>query len=785
MTTVSKAQGTASQVPPPRPAAGLPRPCIRLYTETLLVDRADGFLAQFIEADTPVIQLSFDYGGTRIAADDPRPSFFAGGSGAMMKVARNADAERQARYLLESLGAVELACIDGVSPTVQSKADYLIHIDGDVDTLCSFGAYALPQLRRLGWHVEVEDSYPVHVVDASAPWYASVTEEQRSDWFSLELGTEIDGSRINLLPVLLELLEGTSASSLEGLARRSRRFVALPLGDKRYLPVPPERLRVLVGVLMELYRAGGPQHALSFPAMQAGALAHLDEVFAAAETPLVWSGSSRARDRGHAISAVPAVGDVPPPGKLRATLRPYQREGLAWLQNLRANKVGGVLADDMGLGKTLQTIAHLALERESGRMDQPALVVAPTSLVGNWRRELRKFAPHLRTLVIHGANRHGLWDLVGVHDVVLTSYPILVRDLERFRAHPFYYLILDEAQTIKNPRSRTHRAAAELCAEHRLCLSGTPLENNLGELWALFDFLMPGLLGDAESFRRAFRVPIERGGCDARMTALRELVAPFILRRMKNAVAKELPGKTEIVLPVGLASAQRELYESIRVSAHADVRHAIRQKGMSASTIAILGALMKLRQVCCDPRLVAVERAREVKTSAKYDALFELLGRQLAHGRRVLIFSQFTSMLALIAEGLRARHLDYVVLTGSTADRQKPIDAFEGGAADVFLISLKAGGTGLNLTSADTVIHYDPWWNPAVQAQATDRAYRIGQTRPVFVYNLIVAGSVEERMMQLQQHKRELANGVLGTGSDTSFGLSSTEVEDLFSPMPG
>jgi SNF2 family DNA or RNA helicase len=347
------------------------------------------------------------------------------------------------------------------------------------------------------------------------------------------------------------------------------------------------------------------------------------------------------------------------------------------------------------------------------------------------------------------------------------------------------YLVLDEAQAIKNARSQAARCVKSIEARHRVALSGTPIENHLGELWSIFDFAMPGLLGSEQQFKIFYASPIESGGDEERAAALRATVAPYVLRRMKEQVAPELPPKTELVRSVELSGKQRELYESIRLAAHTDVRAAIRKKGFQASTVAILDALMKLRQLCCDPRLVPGEAARFVRESAKLDQLMELLDRQLADGRRVLIFSQFTSMLALIAKQLEARRVKYSVLTGSTLNRDKAVAFFERGDANVFLISLKAGGTGLNLVSADTVIHYDPWWNPAAQEQATDRAYRIGQNKPVFVYRLIVAGSVEERMLALQDHKRRLANAVIGTGAGegSSRIIREAEVEHLLAPL--
>jgi SNF2 family DNA or RNA helicase len=475
---------------------------------------------------------------------------------------------------------------------------------------------------------------------------------------------------------------------------------------------------------------------------------------------------------------------VQPPSGLRATLRPYQAEGVAFLQRLRAEDGGGVLADEMGLGKTLQTIAHFCVEHAEGRLTSPALVVAPTTLVGNWARECAKFAPELRVVILHGPERRARWSEVPKAHVVVTTYPVLVRDEEYFATQPFHLVVLDEAQAIKNARSQARRALEGLQASSRLCLTGTPVENHLGELWSLFDWLTPGLLGDELAFRRFWRQPIESQGDVERLAALREMVGPHVLRRLKRDVARELPPKTELSVPVELGGKQRELYEAIRVAAHADVRRAIRSKGLAASTVTILDALTKLRQICCDPRLLPMETARSARESAKLEALMALLGEQLAGGHRALVFSQFTSMLALIAEALTARDVRYLLLTGATRERQRVVDAFEAGNADVFLISLKAGGTGLNLVSADTVVHYDPWWNPAAQAQATDRAYRIGQKRPVFVHNLYVAGSVEERVLALQQKKRWLSNALLGDAASQGP-ISEGEIDALFAPLEG
>ncbi len=756
-------------------------PVLRLKTETLLMPGAGLLGSDYHERELPVLQLFFDYDGVRIAADDDdTDGFFVARGNSVIKVFRNEDLEKQAQCLLEGFGAVELRCLGEMSAN-DTEAQYLVSVSDNVHALCSFTAYAVPQLRSLGWQVEIDDEYPYQVVDPQAQWYANVEEDgARDDWFSLELGVELDGNRINLLPGLLELLnESSGQQSLSSLLRTPAKFRALRVDDNHYVVIPPQRLKKLLWVLEELYEQG---NEIGFNRTSAASVSALDEAFEddGHQCRLQWQGNKEIVSRGRSLRAVAPTQGQPVPG-LQATLRPYQQEGLDWLQRLRANSAGGVLADDMGLGKTLQTISHLAKEKVEGRMDRPSLVILPTSLVGNWQREIKKFAPFVRTCVIHGARRAESYGQMRRSDVVITTYPILVRDIERFRESEYHFLILDEAQAIKNARSLAKSAALSLVARHKLCLTGTPVENNLGELWSLFDFLMPGFLGEPQAFRNRYQTPIEKDGNERRLQQLRSRVAPFILRRMKTTVAKDLPPKTELVRAIDLSGDQRDLYESIRIAAHSEVRQVIKKKGLAASTVAILDALMKLRQVCCDPRLISSGVASHVKASAKYDFLMDFLLQQLEQGHRILIFSQFTQMLALIAQGLTKAGLPHTALTGATADRQAKCDEFERGDTDVFLISLKAGGTGLNLTSADTVVHYDPWWNPAAQAQATDRAYRIGQTRPVFVYNLIVASSVEERMLKLQKRKQHLADTILSGQSNHS--LTEDDIDDLFRPL--
>jgi len=390
-------------------------------------------------------------------------------------------------------------------------------------------------------------------------------------------------------------------------------------------------------------------------------------------------------------------------------------------------------------------------------------------------------------LCLHGPKRAELYAQIGEYDLLLTTYALLPRDAVALRRQTYALLILDEAQNIKNASSKAAQVARELPARQRLCLTGTPLENHLGELWSQFHFLMPGWLGDAKSFARDYRTPIEKHGDSARLAQLSARIKPFMLRRTKDRVARELPPKTEIVQLVELTQSQRDLYETVRLAMDGKVREEIAHKGIARSQIAILEALLKLRQVCCDARLLKSEalpdKPIKAEHSGKLSLLLDMLAELFDEGRRVLLFSQFTSMLRLIEMELQRRKIPYALLTGATKDRRTPVHEFQAGKLPIFLISLKAGGAGLNLTAADTVIHYDPWWNPAAEAQASDRAYRIGQDKPVFVYKLIARGTVEEKIQRLQQAKAALASGVLLDGAPSEWRLSESDIAGLFAPL--
>ncbi|MBC8095390.1 MAG: DEAD/DEAH box helicase, partial [Akkermansiaceae bacterium] len=473
----------------------------------------------------------------------------------------------------------------------------------------------------------------------------------------------------------------------------------------------------------------------------------------------------------------------PPLGSLESVLRPYQKEGVAWLHFLRENGFGGILADEMGLGKTLQTLAYLAtVNREP---DRPTLVVCPTSLVFNWLAESAKFTPHLKTLRLHGPDRHALFEKIAESDLVVTSYALVRRDAEKYRGIEFDTVVLDEAQHIKNRQTQNAQAVKAIRSKHRLVLTGTPMENSVLDLWSIFDFLMPGYLGAAADFKERYEIPITRERNVESQARLGRRLRPFILRRMKRDVAKDLPEKLEQVAYCELTDEQRTVYQQIMEMSRKEVMDAVGAQGVAKSRMVVLNALLRLRQICCDLRLLKLEEKGKPVTdeaSGKLEMFGELLDEALDGGHRVLVFSQFVSMLALLKDRLTRDGVEFCYLDGSTSNRAEVVSRFQTTATiPVFLISLKAGGVGLNLTGADTVIHFDPWWNPAVEDQATDRAHRIGQTRVVTSYKLIARDTVEEKILTLQNRKREIIKGTLEGEESLTEALSWEEIQELFS----
>ena len=472
-----------------------------------------------------------------------------------------------------------------------------------------------------------------------------------------------------------------------------------------------------------------------------------------------------------------------PTDSFKGELRHYQLEGLTWLQFLRKHSLAGILADDMGLGKTVQTLAHLAMEKDLGRAKKPILIISPTSLVTNWHSEIKKFTPSLSVLILQGTERPNEKEVLAQHDIILTTYSVILHDQPLLEQLSYYYIILDEAQWIKNANTKAFATVTQLETEHRLCLTGTPMENHLGELWSLFHFLLPGYLGNQKSFNKLFRQPIERDNDAARRLALQKRIAPFLLRRAKSVVAADLPPKNEMIQLIDMNEEQATLYESIRLSVGNKIQKILAQKGFAQSHIEILDALLKLRQACCDPRLVKLASAQSIAQSAKLEYLLSILPEMIEEGRKILLFSTFTSMLSLIEPELKTLGIPYVLLTGNTKDRQTPVSRFQNGEVPLFLLSLKAGGTGLNLTAADTVIHYDPWWNPAAENQASDRAHRIGQNKAVFIYKLITRGSVEEKIIHLQQKKQMLLNDIFANDASAGGRLEASDLQYLLAPM--
>jgi superfamily II DNA or RNA helicase len=715
--------------------------------------------------------LDFDYDGYRLDGLPSATQTLIERNKEWTRVRRNSEFEQSAIDTLKQHGFYADAALGNTPQPIRLKPQQASRLGDSIDCWAGFIDTGVDQLRELGWRIEIDASFELRF--ESGDWQAEIEEiENSNDWFSLRFDLTIENETLPLAPLLIPLL----GSDLDELPE----VILLPIGDHRYLRLPSERIRPFLNTLAELYGLAKPdaEGVLKISRFDAISVDRL------AEHGVAMKGAKRLRELARQLKDFDGIKAVAPPPELHAELRPYQQSGLNWLQFLREYQFGGILADDMGLGKTVQTLAHLLVEKQAGRLKQPALVVAPTSLMGNWAREAERFTPQLRVVVLQGTQRHQKFDRIETSDLVLTTYPLLVRDQETLLSRSFHSVILDEAQAIKNPKTRMAEMVRKLDCQHRLCLTGTPLENHLGELWAIFDFLMPGFLGANRDFTSLYRTPIEKQGNVERQQSLAQRVQPFLLRREKDQVASELPPKTEIQQTVRLEGKQAELYESIRVAMDKRVREAINSKGLGGSHITILDALLKLRQVCCDPRLLKLEQARHTSQSAKLELLMDLLPEQLEEGRRIILFSQFTSMLALIEAELKQRGIAYTKLTGQTRHRDAAIQRFREGEVNLFLISLKAGGTGLNLTEADTVILYDPWWNPAVEAQAIDRAHRIGQDKPVFIYRLTVSGSVEEKMLAMQERKRALAKGIYSakSGEDTPL-LNAESLQNLFAPI--
>ena len=729
------------------------------------------------------VRLAFAYGTVSLSGRDSEAVVRRVQGSRLVEIERHRAEELAAMERMEGLGLVPAGDCEGLPwelAEVLPDDAWLFPGAGytgalEVNTPARWLAMR-PRLQQEGFVIDYAPSFPFEVLDEAPQWYVQATPDRKRQKFALEIGLQVDDKRVDLLPAVMEAIAEQQLALIAQTNEAADAVWYAPLDERRRVPVKLATLRALLAPISEYLER--PRPRLHLPWSQAGRLEELAESLpdgAVMDAPArLKSLATRLREAAeHAGDAVPAgfVGE----------LRPYQREGLRWLNALAAAGLGGVLADDMGLGKTVQLLVHVLALKEAGALPHPVLVVAPTSLLPNWESETARYAPGLSRLTVHGPQRAGALKNVSGYDLVLTSYALLPRDLSVHRRQHYGLLVLDEAQQVKNPRTQARRAALALRAERCVCLTGTPLENHLGELWSQLDLAVPGLLGDERGFRQHYRIPIEKNADPQAQARLNRRIAPFILRRSKADVATELPPKTEITRRVVFEGRQRRFYDGLRADLVEELREVIAQRGIEHSGIVVLDALLKLRQVCCDPRLVKLESARSVNESAKFEMLMEMLPELIAEGRRILLFSQFTEMLGLVAAELDKRKITYTTLTGETRDRAEPVRRFQEGEIPLFLLSLKAGGVGLNLTAADTVIHYDPWWNPAAEAQASDRAHRIGQDKPVFVYRLICVDTVEERIEALKARKAELADAILsGGGTRDRLSFSEEDLEALF-----
>ena len=718
------------------------------------------------------IQLNFNYDDKTISAYKPEQFCILTTEQGLFRIQRDIKSETQTFDKILEFGFTQAELND--------FNELIFFSPADGSTLNSANRWAdfientIPQLMEQGWLIEIQDSFKLNFQTAE-DWQTDI-EESNSDWFEMNFKVNVNGKTMPLLPLIMPALKEYDRGDLP-------ETLNISTGNHTYINIPSSQLKPFIDIVYELFDSASVNEngSLTLSRFNAAALADIDSgnygIFSI-------NGGKKLLETGKKLKNFKGIANVATPSGLNASLREYQQQGLNWLQFLREYNFAGILADDMGLGKTVQTLAHLLLEKEAGRMRKPCLVIAPTSLMGNWRRESERFTPDLKVLTLQGSERKQHFDKIKDYDLILTTYPLLPRDKETLLAHDYHFLILDEAQVIKNPKSQAAMTVREIKTSHRLCLTGTPMENHLGELWAQFDFLMPGFLGNNAFFKKTYRTPIEVHGDPEQRERLAKRLQPFMLRRTKQEVATELPPKTEIIRSVPLYDKQAALYESIRITMEKKVRDAIADKGLSRSHITILDALLKLRQTCCDPRTLSLKEAQKVTESAKLDLLMEMLPEQLEEGRRILVFSQFTKMISLIEKELKSQKIAYSKLTGQTKKRDEAIEQFKSGKTNVFLISIKAGGVGLNLTEADTVIIYDPWWNPAVESQAADRAHRIGQDKPVFVYKLMTENTVEEKILAMQEKKRALADSIYNGGKkDQSLKLTSDDLSDLFKPL--
>ncbi len=675
---------------------------------------------------------------------------------------------------LERLG------FEDISGQVSAVPETDYHFRPDVDrNWGNFSRRTLRKLREFGFDISKETEAILVPHEASEKNFSFEVAQGQRGWFSMSLRLSVDNINVSLLPILRSAIRRMPIISREAVEalNHNGKFVCV-LEDGRVVTMPFDRIKTIILTLQELLTdEAADDDSLNISGLHAVALLNNKQV--------CFRTSEAAEQLRKFVESVERLSDftsVEPSSDFQATLRSYQNEGLGWLQLISVMGLGGILADDMGLGKTVQVLANILLDKHRLAKGSPVLIVCPSSVVSNWLAEAAKFTPRLRVVSYVGQERASAVPSFEDADIVLTSYAVLTRDSRVLNLTRWLGIILDEAQVIKNPNTKLTDATKSLSAGYRLSLTGTPIENHLGELWSQFDFLMPGLLGDRRKFNQHFRKPIENGDVERR-EALAARIRPFLLRRTKREVLTDLPDKIEITRVVDLAPSQVDLYETVRLTCDAQLQEEIASKGMNSCQLIILDALLKLRQVCAHPSLCELEEARSIQESAKLETLLEMIQELIEEGRKILVFSQFTSMLDIISNELTSRNIGFVELRGDTKDRSTPVAQFQETNVPVFLLSLKAGGVGLNLTAADVVIHYDPWWNPAVEDQASDRAYRIGQSKNVFVYKLIARGTVEEVILDLQEQKRGISSALFESGNGFNLVVSQDHLQALLRPF--
>ncbi|WP_457355524.1 DEAD/DEAH box helicase [Sphingomonas sp. UYP23] len=728
-----------------------------------------------------VARLGFDYAGTIIDAATAEGSLMVRGEQGLVRFTRDPEAEFAGLARLLHTGLIPLVEFDDLDPAPRQDWDYAPELPATAQDFTSFLLDDAEMLRTEGWRIEVAPDFPLRIVAAEPDSLSVDVVPSGIDWFDIELGATIDGARIDLVPALRRLLTTIDVNDLETIEQEMAgmdRLFPVALGNGKVVTVEAARVLPLLRALLMLAANDGSGASKGRPGFSPLDLGLLGEI--EATTPnLRWAGGDQLRRLARELTQL-RLAETQLPDGFEATLWPYQQTGLDWLEALARAGLGGLLADDMGLGKTVQTLAHIAAQRAGGSLEKPVLIVAPTSVLPNWQAEIERFAPVLSSLLSHGPDRHDHHETIAGHDIVLTSYPLLVRDAAMFAKESFGLVVFDEAHMLKNSQTASHAAAKGLIADRKIALTGTPVENRLTDAWALFELVVPGLLGSKRDFVRDYRNPIEKHGDTAAKVRLARKLRPFMLRRTKDEVASDLPAKSVVPLSITLGAAQMALHESQRILMQERVREEIARVGLMRSHIMVLTALTRLRQVCCDPRLLPGQETKS-PGSAKLERLLDLVDEMIAEGRRIILFSQFTSMLDLIKPELDRRQHEWVELTGKTKDRKTPVARFQSGEVPLILVSLKAGGTGLNLTAADTVILYDPWWNPALEAQAIDRAHRIGQQKPVFVYRMIATGTIEEKILALQQRKSALAEALWSEDAATPAHLTEDDIAFLLS----